>query len=586
MRKLFNILILGAVILSSSSCKKFLDVNENPNNPTNSTPNIVLPAAIVQVASAMTSYDNFGAWTGGYKANAGGYGGWGTVWTYNFTSNDYSAMWTNSFGAINQLNFVINNTTADGPLKYYNAEARIMKAFIYTKLVDQYGDVPYTEAGQGLNKLNPKYDKYSDVYKACYAELNAALAILNSAVVTNVTIPVTAGQDPFGGGGAGNGTAATHAAGILRWKQFVQTLKLKMLIRAQKVSELSSWVAASKASLATTAAEYLQDDAIVQPGYSSSIAAQFNPQWSVYGWNSAGTSTTTGLSNLPTKWAVSFYNGAQYTDNTRGALMFKSYGASITQSIAGSNFVIPSGPAANQLGYDAEPVPRSISGSYWYIGSGSGTTANSATNVGGVLKGATMPQVLMTLAEVKFLLAEATLPSVNLFTGSTQTLYEQGIDASYAYLYKGANYTYGVPNYTASQTATTITATRNAYIAANPNATVYDLTVPTRIVKAVVDLSKATNDNEKLAAIITQKYLAVQMITSEEGFNEYRRTGFPGIIYGSTNPAQTFASLKSASPAADKLPTRVSYPAVEFQVNTENVPKGISPVSTKIFYAK
>ncbi len=578
MRKLFNIFILGTVLLTSS-CKKFLDVNTNPNSPTSSTPNIVLPAAIVQVASAMTSYDNFGAWTSGYKANAGGYGGWGTVWTYNFTTDDYSAMWSSSFSAINQLNFVINNTTADGPLKFYNAQARIMKAFMYSKLVDQYGDVPYSDAGQGLNKLNPKYDKYQDVYKAIYAELNAAIAIMNTAAVTNVTTPVTAGQDPFGGG--------SSAAGLTKWKQFAQTVKLKMLIRAQKVADLASWVATSKATLATAVGDYLLDDAIVQPGYSATTASQFNPQWATYGWNSAGTSTGTGLSTLPTKWAVSFYNGTQYADDVRGRLMFKSYGGIITQSIAGSNFVINPGPAANQLGYDTEPVPRSISGSYWYVGTATGTSANASVTVGGVLKGATMPQVLLTLAETKFLLAEAALPSVALFSGATtEASYLAGIDASYGYLYKGANYTWGTPNYTASQTAATITTTRNAYIAANPQLTAYDPSSAGRIVKAVVDITKATNDNERLAAIITQKYLAVQMITSEEGFNEYRRTGFPGIVFGSTNPTQTFASLKSAAPAADKLPTRVLYPAVEFQVNTENVPKGISPLTTKIFYAK
>jgi len=581
MRKLFNIFILGTVLLTSS-CKKFLDVNTNPNSPTSSTPNIVLPAAIVQVASAMTSYDDFGGWTGGFKANAGGYGGWGTVWTYNFTTNDYSGMWSSSFSAINQLNFVINNTTADGPLKFYNAQARIMKAFIYAKLVDQYGDVPYSDAGQGLNKLNPKYDKYQDVYKAIFAELNAGIAIMNTPAVTNVTTPVTAGQDPFGGG--------SSAAGLTKWKQFAQTVKLKMLIRAQKVADLASWVATSKATLATAVGDYLTDDAIVQPGYSATTASQFNPQWSTYGWNSAGTSTGTGLSNLPTKWAVSFYNGGKYTDDVRGRLMYKSYGTSITQSIAGSNFVIPSGPAANQLGYDTEPVPRSISGSYWYSGALTGTAANAGTTVGGVLKGATMPQVLLTLAETKFLLAEASLASVNLVAGVTNTFYEDGITASYTYLYKGASYTWANPvttaslALTASQTPTTITAAKTAYIAANPNATVTDGNG--KIIKAVVDLSKATTDEERLAAIITQKYLAVHMINSEEAFNEYRRTGYPGVVGGSTDPIQTYASLKSAAPAADKLPTRVLYPAVEFQVNTENVPKGISPLTTKIFYAK
>ncbi|RYG47411.1 MAG: SusD/RagB family nutrient-binding outer membrane lipoprotein, partial [Chitinophagaceae bacterium] len=78
-------------------------------------------------------------------------------------------------GIINQFNFVIANTDATGPLKYYNAIARVMKGWTYQRLVDQYGDVPYSDAGQGVGKLSPKYDTYDAVYKAVYADLDAAI---------------------------------------------------------------------------------------------------------------------------------------------------------------------------------------------------------------------------------------------------------------------------------------------------------------------------------------------------------------------------------------------------------------------------
>lgn len=564
MRKLFKIFILGTIVLASSSCKKILDVNTNPNAPTSSSPTIVLPQAIVTSATAMNAYDNFGAWTGGYKANAGGYGGWGTVWTYNFTTDDYSAIYTNTFAGINQLNFVINNTTADGPLKYYNAMARIMKSFLYAKLVDQYGDVPYSDAGKGLENLSPKYDKYSDVYRASFAELNAAISIMNTAPVANVTTAVAAAQDPFFGG--------SSAASLTRWKQFANTVKLKMVVRAKNVADLSSFVTSTIPSLPTSSAEYLTDDAIVQPGYSATIAAQFNPRWTTYGWDINGTASTSGLSNLPTPWIVSFYNGTKLSDNVRGAAIYASYNTNISQTING-NTITFSGPATNQLGFDTEPVRRGQNGSYWYSGVGrsarpTGTTANSAADVGGVLKGASMGTVLMLAAESYFLQAEASLGTVNILpalNGSGASLFENGIAASYTYLYKNAANTY----FNTTPAATL----KDNYKAANP-------------ASALVNWALATSDAAKLEAIITQKYIAVNMITSEEGFNEYKRTGFPTISAGSTAATQTFASLKSGAPAVDKLPTRILYPAVEFQVNSENVPKGISPFTTKIWYAK
>jgi len=562
MRKIFNILIVGAIILSSSACKKFLDVNENPNNPTTDnqvSPTLVLPQAIVTAASAMNNYDNVGAWTAGYKANAGGYGGWGTVWTYDFTTGDYAGVFTGTFDAINQLNYVIDNSTANGPLKYHYAMAKIMRSFLYQKLVDQYGDVPYSEVGKGLNNLAPKYDKYSDVYQAVFADLTSSIAILNTASEVT-TVAVAAGQDPLFGGSA--------AASLTKWKQFANTIRLKMLIRARNVSALSAWVSTSKAALPTASADYLTDDAIVQPGYSSSNANQFNPRWSVYAWNNAGTSLTSGLSNVPTPWILSFYNGGKLADDVRGQMIYASYGATVTNNINGNNISFV-GPSTNQLGYDTEPVKRGVAGSYWYSGKPratrpTATTANAATDVAGVLKGATMGTVLILGAESYFLQAEAALPSVNIVAGNSGTLFDSGISASYNYLGKNSAGTY--------IWATPVNTLVTNYKAAN-------------VGKATVNIPAAATDEQKLEAIITQKYIAVNMITSEEGWNEYRRTGYPRILNGATGALETFASIKSAKGTADKLPSRILYPAIEFQVNTENVPKGIT-TTTPIFYAK
>jgi hypothetical protein len=568
MRKLFKIFILGTIILSSSACKKFLDVNTNTNNPTEATSALVLPQAIVTSAAAMNTYDNFGAWTGGYKANAGGYGGWGTVWTYNFTTGDYAGIYADTFSGINQLNFVINNSTPDGPLKYHNAIARIMKSFLYAKLVDQYGDVPYSDAGKGLDNLSPKYDKYTAVYKACFDELNAAITILNTGRIANVTTDVTAGQDPLFGGS----TTTALANFQTKWKQFANTIKLKMIIRAKNVAELSSFVSAGISTLPITSAEYLSDDAIVQPGYSSSTASQFNPKWNTYGWDINGGASTSGLSNVPTPWILTFYQGGKLSDNVRGAAIYASYNVSVNQNISG-NTVTFTGPSTNQLGNDAEPVKRGQNGSYWYSGIGrtsrpTGTTANAATDVGGVLKGATMGTVLMLASESFFLQAEASLSSVNILpalTASGQTLFESGITASFNYLYKNA---------------------ANVYFNTTPAATLKDNYKTANATSALVNWPLATTDVKKLEAIITQKYIAVNMINSEEGFNEFRRTEFPTISAGATSATDTFASLKSSATTTTKLPTRILYPAVEFQVNSENVPKGINSFTSKIWYAK
>jgi len=102
----------------------------------------------------------------------------------------------------------------------------------------------------------------------------------------------------------------------------------------------------------------------------------------------------------------------------------------------------------------------------------------------------------------------------------------------------------------------------------------------------LVNFSLAATLDQKIEAIITQKYIALNMVNSDEAWNEYRRTHYPAIIStpGATG-TQTFASSVSESTAPDKLPTRILYPSSEGTLNTANVPKGISPYTSKIFWA-
>jgi hypothetical protein len=54
----------------------------------------------------------------------------------------------------------------------------------------------------------------------------------------------------------------------------------------------------------------------------------------------------------------------------------------------------------------------------------------------------------------------------------------------------------------------------------------------------------------------------MNMITSDESYNEFRRTGFPVTVPGGA-PALDIASNKSTiTERFDRLPTRVMYPIV------------------------
>src|SRR5260221_11771379 len=60
MKKISILVLSAAIILSGSSCKKYLDVNSNPNQATSSTPTLVLPTTITYTASIASSYNDYG----------------------------------------------------------------------------------------------------------------------------------------------------------------------------------------------------------------------------------------------------------------------------------------------------------------------------------------------------------------------------------------------------------------------------------------------------------------------------------------------------------------------------------------------
>ncbi len=187
--------------------------------------------------------------------------------------------------------------------------------------------------------------------------------------------------------------------------------------------------------------------------------------------------------------------------------------------------------------------------------------ANSTNSVG-VLKGPAMGQPLLLAAESYLLQAEAV--EKGLITGNAKSLFNKGIEASFTYLYKGPD----------NKVAAGLNPVMDAanYLAVNSTS-------------KLVNYDLALTPAEKLEAIITQKYIAFNMIDGREAWAEFRRTGYPTINNAlPLNQYNTFVSTVSASTAPDRLPGRILYPNNEFQVNPDNVPRGVNTFTSYVFW--
>ena len=527
MKKISAILFTGLIVLGTTSCKKYLDINRNPNSAgaENVSPKLILPQALTATANVVNGYNTMGAQLGGYMSNAGGYGGFGVAITYNFTTSNWGGQFSGPYDNLQDYQTILDRTEGDALASYYNAAARIMKAYDFLLLVDAYNDVPYSEALTGSKNLLPKYDDGKEIYKDLAGQLDKAIATINTG---NNTAGVTA---------LGN-TDVLFKGDMLKWKQFANTLKLKLFVQGN-----------GKVTFANTTFSndgFLTTDALVNPGYKKDAGRQ-NPKWSSWGFSNTGTSGNKAW--MPSTFVLTFYNGLKLSDEGRGKAIYYQF---------------PSTPT-NRLGVESNGVVSSPDGSFWYPSTN--RDGKSAGNASGVLKGATVGMPILTAAESYLLQAEAIVRGI-VTTGTTvddaSVLFNKGIGASFAYLYlKEDN----------SSIANAATATA-AYLTENATS-------------RLANFALATTTEQKIEAIITQKFIAMNMVNSDVAWNDYRRTHYPTLNNAANaSGAETFASSVSESTRPDHLPTRVLYPSAEGSYNGANVPKGISPFTSLIFWAK
>jgi hypothetical protein len=524
MRKILLIIIIAGAFCAQS-CKKYLNINSNPNAVASASPSLVLPLVLVNSATLTSNLNDYGGQTVGYLANAGGYGGFGSLWTYDYPPSQGESYWDLGYETLeNAQNIIDASATSQSLNANFDGAAKIMKAYLFQMLVDEFNDIPFSQALKGGTNFTPKYDSASQIYPALALLIDSAIAEINANASTATVM--TSGSDPLFGGN------------MTSWKQFGNSLKLRMIIRASAATTFSDMSFSSDG--------FLQNDAVVNPGYALATAAsgtQVNPSWNTWATNYAG--SREGQAWVPAYFVYGYYDGTKLSDPVRGTAIYYGFPQDSVNQLGVS-------PPSNTK---TSPATNGALGA-WYTGNG--VTSGSD----GVLKGPNAGEPLMLLAESDFLMAEADLRGI--LGGTAATDFNNGIAASFAYIEEG-------PSLTPVPTSATDAASYQA-----ANSTSY-----------LANFGLATTTAQKLEAIITQKYIAFNFIHGQEAWSEYRRTGYP--VSSSTvlgNPYGAIASTQSQATRPDHLPTRLPYPASESATNASNVPQNVSVYTSTIFWAQ
>ena len=218
MKKIFNKYntIAVAALLLFAGCKDYLDINDDPNNPTDATLDLILPVGISSVGIQVGgSYHNLGGFWSQYYTQSPDAGQYEDIDEYNITPDFFDREWTDIYaGGINDLETIRNKAMADGEGNYYLI-ATLVQAYGYHFMADLYDEVPYSDALGGLDaNFTPKWDKGSAIYTGLLKSIDDAMDMQAS------TPGTTPGADDLVFGGD-----------MSQWIGFANTLKLRIHMR-------------------------------------------------------------------------------------------------------------------------------------------------------------------------------------------------------------------------------------------------------------------------------------------------------------------------------------------------------------------
>ncbi|HKJ49646.1 MAG TPA: SusD/RagB family nutrient-binding outer membrane lipoprotein [Christiangramia sp.] len=303
------------------------------------------------------------------------------------------------------------------------------------------------------------------------------------------------------------------------WITFANTLKLRILIRQSELAETdgetASYLTSQFASL--QGASFITSNATINPGYANDSGRQ-NPFFGAFGYNVDGSRTTTNRFVVASLYAESFLDG----------------------SINGVQ-----DPRISRL---YSPVAGEVQGVEQGIDSNDPSVPASISPLGpGLIKSDSQDGILFSAASSYFLQSEAVVRGY--LTGDAKGLFENGIRASFAYL--------EIPSEVDDLAVEDPSLDEESYIAA---------------ANAVDGLGWDASSN-KIEAIMTQKWLALNGINAIESWIEYTRTGYPEIPL-------------AVNAQRDSKPNRLLYPSSEYIANSANVPtqQSADAFNTSVFW--
>ncbi len=222
---------LAAFIIAGvffTSCDTGLDgVNDNPNAPTDVPLELILPQAIENSVDRLYSMSGLNGYVGAVWAQSYAKIQYTDEDRYDFSGRVslINNIWESFYSTTLKDLYQIRNKAIETEDPNGQAIAEILIAWNYQQLTDIWGDVPFSEAIQGLaddpeNRIiSPAYDPQADIYSGILSMLEEAVNRI----------------DPDGG--SVGQADLIYGGDMLKWQKFGNSLRLRVLLRMSEVNE-------------------------------------------------------------------------------------------------------------------------------------------------------------------------------------------------------------------------------------------------------------------------------------------------------------------------------------------------------------
>jgi hypothetical protein len=508
MKKIFKFCVLPVcLMLSVTGCKKSFDELTINNNVPNAVPasllfNGVLNSMVDGPDGSNEIYSQYYLYNYDYYGNN----------RYDFGSGD------NYYNTLKNVVAMEQQATLAGlpAVNQYSAVGKFFRAYFFSKMSLEMGDIPMSQALKGLDGLTPAYDSQKDVMKQSLTWLEEAN--------TDIAAVIAKGGSTLTGDIYLNGD-------LTKWQKVINTFHIRLLTElSKKAGEADLGVPGQFAAIVGNPTKY----PVMQ-------SAEDNLQY-----------TFVAPSNYYPMTPDNFgQNGSRKNSSS-------TYVGLLT-TLKDPRVFVTNEPARDLVDVGKQS-PTAFSS---FVGADPGLDLGVMYNNAGLQKYSFInrkryystftgePSIQIGYAELMFNIAEGI--NRGWATGDAEAYYVKGIQASFA--------SYGVPTGTGAFTAYFYRpgSTGTANIA---NYDTYTVNVDWTAYYAQAGV-KYTADAAGLTKILQQKYLALFRHSGLESYFTYRRTGVPTFTTG------------PGTGNGGRIATRFQYPASERTSNTDNYNKAL-----------